>query len=90
MFQRVAAARADGGFGIRRLLIKARSIFDSDERNTPPMTLFIATFSTLLAIINSLEALPVFLELAGRKDDQERTRIARRSCLYAVALMFFF
>ena len=54
------------------------------------MTLFIATFSTLLAIINPLEAPPVFLELAGRKDDQERTRIARRSCLYAVALMFFF
>ena len=54
------------------------------------MTLFIATFSTLLAIINPLEALPVFLELAGRKDDEERRRIARRSCLYAVALMFFF
>jgi multiple antibiotic resistance protein len=54
------------------------------------MTLFIATFSTLLAIINPLEALPVFLQLAGRKDDQERGRIARRACLYAVALMFFF
>ncbi|HXA25729.1 MAG TPA: MarC family protein [Acetobacteraceae bacterium] len=54
------------------------------------MTLFIATFSTLLAIINPLEALPVFLDLAGRKDDEERRRIARRSCLYAVALMFFF
>jgi multiple antibiotic resistance protein len=54
------------------------------------VTLFIATFSTLLAIINPLEALPVFLELAGRKGDEERRRIARRSCLYAVALMFFF
>ena len=54
------------------------------------MTLFIATFSTLLAIINPLEALPVFLELAGHKDDQERVRIARRACVYAVALMFFF
>jgi multiple antibiotic resistance protein len=54
------------------------------------VTLFIATFSTLLAIINPLEALPVFLDLAGRKDDEERRRIARRSCLYAVALMFFF
>ena len=54
------------------------------------MSLFIATFSTLLAIINPLEALPVFLELAGRKGDEERRRIARRSCLYAVALMFFF
>src|SRR5215831_9185836 len=54
------------------------------------MTLFIATFSTLLAIINPLEALPVFLQLAGREDDRERRRIARRACLYAIALMFFF
>ena len=54
------------------------------------MNLFIATFSTLLAVINPLEALPVFLELAGRKDEQERTQIARRACLYAVALMFSF
>jgi len=54
------------------------------------MTLFIATLSTLLAIINPLEALPVFLELAEHKDEQERKRIARRACLYAVALMFFF
>jgi multiple antibiotic resistance protein len=54
------------------------------------MTLFIATFSTLLAIINPLEALPVFLQLTGRKDDLERKSIARRACLYAVALMFFF
>src|SRR5215472_3882931 len=54
------------------------------------MTLFIATFSTLLAIINPLEALPVFLQLAGREDDRQRRHIARRACLYAVALMFFF
>lgn len=45
------------------------------------MTLFIATFSTLLAIINPLEALPVFLQLAARKDDQERVLLARhRRC----------
>src|SRR5215475_14991835 len=54
------------------------------------MTLFIATFSTLLAIINPLEALPVFLQLTGRIDDQARKRVAQRACLYAVALMFFF
>ena len=54
------------------------------------MTLFIATFSTLLAIINPLEALPVFLQLAARKDDHERVLLARRACMYAVALMFFF
>lgn len=54
------------------------------------MTLFIATFSTLLAIINPLEALPVFLQLTGHSDDGERKRIAARACLYAIALMFFF
>jgi multiple antibiotic resistance protein len=54
------------------------------------MALFIATFSTLIAIINPLEALPIFLEQTGRKDEQERKHIARRACLYAVALMFFF
>jgi multiple antibiotic resistance protein len=54
------------------------------------MTLFIATFSTLLAIINPLEALPVFLQLTGHNDDDQRKRIAARACLYAVTLMFFF
>jgi multiple antibiotic resistance protein len=54
------------------------------------MTLFIATFSTLLAIINPLEALPVFLQLASGKDNEERRHIARRACLYALALLFFF
>jgi multiple antibiotic resistance protein len=37
-----------------------------------------------------LEALPVLLELAGRKDDQEHGRIAPRVCVHAMALMFFF
>jgi multiple antibiotic resistance protein len=54
------------------------------------MTLFLATFSTLLAIINPLEALPVFLQLVGSKDEQARRHVARRACLYAAALMFFF
>jgi small neutral amino acid transporter SnatA (MarC family) len=31
------------------------------------MTLFLATFATLQAIINPLEALPIFLELIGNK-----------------------
>jgi multiple antibiotic resistance protein len=54
------------------------------------MTLFIETFTTLLAIINPLEALPVFLGLVAGKDERERLRIARRACLYALLLMFFF
>jgi Na+/H+ antiporter NhaD/arsenite permease-like protein len=40
--------------------------------------------------INPLEALPVFLQLAAHREDQERVLLARRACLYAVGLMFFF
>src|SRR5271166_1914979 len=54
------------------------------------MTLFIETFTTLLAIINPLEALPIFLGLVAGKDERERLHIARRACLYALLLMFFF
>ena len=54
------------------------------------LTLFIGTFTTLLAIINPLEALPVFLKLLEGKDEAEHRQVARRSCLYAMLLMFFF
>jgi multiple antibiotic resistance protein len=56
----------------------------------PPLTLFISVFTTLLAIINPLEAVPVFLKLLEGKDDATHLRVARRSCLYAALLMFFF
>lgn len=54
------------------------------------LTLFIGTFTTLLAIINPLEALPVFLKLLEGKDEAEHRQVARRSCVYAMLLMFFF
>jgi multiple antibiotic resistance protein len=54
------------------------------------MALFLATFTTLLAIINPFEALPVYLGFAEHMDDRERRSLAIRSCLYALALMFFF
>ena len=54
------------------------------------MPLFLATFTTLLAIINPFEALPVYLGFAERLDDQARRSLALRSCLYALMLMFFF
>ncbi len=57
---------------------------------TQELTLFIGMFTTLLAIINPLEALPVFLKLLEGKDDQEHRRVARLSCLYAMLLAFFF
>ena len=55
-----------------------------------PLTLFVSVFTTLLAIINPLEALPVFLKLLAGTDDATHVRVARRSCLYAALLMYFF
>jgi multiple antibiotic resistance protein len=54
------------------------------------MPLFLATFTTLLAIINPFEALPVYLGFAARLDDKARRSLALRSCLYALTLMFLF
>jgi multiple antibiotic resistance protein len=54
------------------------------------LTLFVGTFSTLLAIINPLEALPIFLKLLEGKDVKVHRRVAARSCIYAAALLFFF
>ena len=52
--------------------------------------LFLSTFSTLLAIINPLESLPVFLKLLEGKDQQTHRLVARRACTYAALLLFFF
>lgn len=54
------------------------------------LNLFIGMFSTLLAIINPLEALPVYLRLLEGKSEEEHQSVARRSCIYALLLMFFF
>jgi multiple antibiotic resistance protein len=54
------------------------------------LTLFVGMFTTLLAIINPLEALPVYLELLEGKDETEHQRVARLSCFYALLLAFFF
>jgi len=54
------------------------------------LTLFIGTFTTLLAVINPLEALPVYLKLLDGQDQQAHSRVAVRSCLYATVMMLFF
>ncbi len=54
------------------------------------LTLFIGTFTTLLAVINPLESLPVFLKLLEGQDERAHRSVAFRSCLYAVIMMFFF
>jgi multiple antibiotic resistance protein len=54
------------------------------------LSLFVGTFTTLLAIVNPLEALPIFLKLMEGKDDREHLQVARRSCIYSTLLLFFF
>jgi multiple antibiotic resistance protein len=54
------------------------------------LTLFIGTFTTLLAIINPFEVLPVYLQLLEGKDVATHRRVAWKSCLYALLLSLFF
>ena len=54
------------------------------------ITLFVGMFTTLLAIINPLEALPVFLKLLDGRSEEEHRRVARTSCFYAMLLALFF
>src|SRR4029077_14023002 len=54
------------------------------------LSLFIGTFTTLLAIINPIEVLPVYLKLLEGKDTATHRRIAWKSCVYALLLSLFF
>ncbi len=54
------------------------------------LSLFVGTFTTLLAIINPLEVLPVYLQLLLGKDARTHAAVARKACLYALLLCFFF
>jgi multiple antibiotic resistance protein len=54
------------------------------------LALFIGTFTTLLAIINPLEVLPVYLKLLEKRDPRTHREIARKACIYAVLLCLFF
>src|SRR6516164_7963043 len=57
---------------------------------THELSLFIGTFTTLLAIINPFEVLPVYLQLLEGKDAATHQLIARKSCVYALLLCLFF
>ena len=54
------------------------------------LSLFVGTFTTLLAIINPLEVLPVYLQLLVGKDAATHRAVALKSCFYALLLSFFF
>jgi multiple antibiotic resistance protein len=53
-------------------------------------TLFIGTFTTLLAVVNPLEALPVFLTLTQNHEKALQRKLAFRACSYAFILMIAF
>jgi multiple antibiotic resistance protein len=52
--------------------------------------LFVGTFTTLLAIINPLEVLPVYLKLLSGKDGARHRAVAWKACIYSLMLCFFF
>ncbi len=54
------------------------------------LTLFFGMFTTLLAVVNPLEVLPIFQKLLQGQDIVSRLRVARLSCFYALLLAFFF
>jgi multiple antibiotic resistance protein len=53
-------------------------------------TLFLSTFTTLVAIINPLAALPIFLKLLEGQDRDAHRRVAWKACSYATLLLLFF
>jgi multiple antibiotic resistance protein len=54
------------------------------------LILFVGTFTTLLAVINPLEALPIFLKLLQGQSDSAHRQVAFHACLYAAIMMLFF
>ena len=54
------------------------------------VALFVGTFTTLIAVINPLESLPIFLELLAGQDSRAHRQVARRACIYTACLIFFF
>ena len=54
------------------------------------LSLFVGTFATLLAIINPLEVLPVYLKMLEGKDAATHREVARKACFYALLLSLFF
>jgi multiple antibiotic resistance protein len=54
------------------------------------LSLFFGSFTTLLAVINPFEALPIFLTLTAGRDEKERRQVAMRACLYTLFLSLFF
>ena len=48
------------------------------------LSLFIGTFTTLLAIINPFKVLPVYLKILEEKDVKTHRQVAWKACIYAL------
>jgi multiple antibiotic resistance protein len=57
---------------------------------TSPITPFISLLTTLLAVINRLEAIPVDLGLTDDQPDAEQRQVARQARLAGFASLFPF
>lgn len=54
------------------------------------LTILIGTFTTLIAVINPLETLPIFLAFSKGKNKKDTRKLAFRSCLFALILILSF
>jgi multiple antibiotic resistance protein len=54
------------------------------------LSILIGTFTTLVAVVNPFEALPIFLTLSMNMDKPARRKLAFRSCFYALLLIIAF
>ncbi|HEY9114691.1 MAG TPA: MarC family protein [Bacteroidales bacterium] len=54
------------------------------------LTILIGTFTTLIAVINPLETLPIFMAFSKGKNKLDTRKLAFRSCLFALILMLSF
>ncbi|PSR15310.1 MAG: stress protection protein MarC [Bacteroidetes bacterium] len=54
------------------------------------VSLFFSVLASLFAVVNPLGAVPVFLALTGEYESAERTRVARSSSMYFVAILLTF
>jgi multiple antibiotic resistance protein len=79
----VAAQQGDQDDGVRKTICGVVAMKHD-------LSLFVAVFTTLLAVINPLEALPIYLHLLQGQDEKAHRTVAFRSCLYAAVMMVFF
>jgi len=54
------------------------------------IALLIASFTSLFSVVNPLAAMPVFLSITNRFTEEERTRTAKKACIYMFGILIVF